>query len=175
MIEDQDEAYYIYGAGAFASGDNTFTEVDSTSTIVDHGPVTTARINIKAKAVADGDSASTSTYTNVDSNSDISVLINFEQASLEYDGVSYNISNAKFIGICLPDHVDLPDGPKNKVVVINHGETMDLDPTLDGNIAALSFQAEVSGESTYFSADLGALAVEDTFSVSTFQIEAVLG
>jgi hypothetical protein len=170
-------SYYEYGGEAFALGEDTFTMVDSTSTIVDRGPVTTARINIKATAVAtssEGDFTYASSSTYVESNCDISVLLNFEEGSLNYDGVSYDISKAKFIGICLPDHVNLPGGSKNKVIIIEHEGDPDLDVALDGNVAMLSLSAQVEGENTYLSAEAYVLAVEDTISYSALAITAAV-
>lgn len=168
MTEDQDVATYEYGGYAIAGGEDTVTSVESDAVIVDNGPVTRAKINIKATATG-SDSADAS--TDVVSNADISILIHFEQDMLESDGVFYDISNAKFIGISLPDHVNSP-GISKKVVIINHGEDANLDPALDGNIAALSVNAQVSGDNTYLSAEVGVLALEDTLSVSALHITA---
>lgn len=173
MLGDQDTAYYEYGGEAVAVGENAFTTVDSDAVIVDHGPVTRAKINIKATAVATGDSTYTSSDTYVESNSDISILLNFEEGSLNYEGVSYDVSKAKFIGICLPNHVNSP-GVSKKVVVINHGEDASLDLAPDGNIATLSLDAMVSGENTYLSAEVGLLAVEDTLSISSIEMTAIV-
>lgn len=56
MSEDQDAVFYEHGGAAKAYGEDTHTAFESTATIVDHGPVTTAKINRKATAVAEGDS-----------------------------------------------------------------------------------------------------------------------
>lgn len=168
MSEVQDAAYYEYGGEAVAMGEDTFTQVESTSKIVGNGPVTVAKINMKATAVG-SDFANASTY--VDSDSDISVLINFEQNTLEHEGVKYDISKAKFIGVYLPDHVNLPNGPLNKVIIIDRDEELDLDPALAGNIAGLSIEAEVVGDKTYLEVDAYALST-DTFSISDMNIIA---
>ena len=174
MLEDQDATYYTYGAEAIAIGEDTFTEVNSTSKIVDHGPVTTAKINIKAKAVAEGDPAVTEADTYVESNFDISVLIKFEENSLEFNGVSYDISEAKFIGVKLPDHVTLPGEQMNKKIVIRRDGDPDWDPELDGNVAVLSVNAEASGENTLVEAEAGLLTVEDTLSYSGLEVTSAV-
>lgn len=172
MAEAQNsETTYSYGGEAFAVGEDTFTQVESTSTIVDRGPVTTAKIDIKATAVATGDWTYASTDTWVKTNSDISILLDFAKGSLNHDGVSYDISKAKFIGVELPDQA----GSKGKVIVIDHDvDPGDLDAMLDGNVAVLSVNAQVEGENTYLSADAALLAVEDTLSISSLQITAAV-
>lgn len=174
MSEDQDVAWYQYGAEAFAAGENTFTDVDATSKIVDHGPVTTAKIDIKATAVAEGGSTYASADTDVVSNFDISLLIKFEEESLVYDGVSYDISNAKFIGIALPDGFDLPGGSRNMEIVIRRDGDPDWDPELDGNVAVLSLEAEAAGDNTLVKAEVGLLTVEDTLSYSGLEVTSAV-
>jgi hypothetical protein len=174
MSEDQDVAWHQYGAEAFAVGENTFTEVDATSKIVDHGPVTTAKIDIKATAVAEGDSAYASADTYVVSNFDISLLINFEEESLQFEGVSYDISNAKFIGIDLPDNLNFPGGSKNMQIVIQRDGDPDWNPDLYGNIAVVSLDAEAVGDATLVTAEVGLLTVEDTLSSSTLEVTSAV-
>jgi hypothetical protein len=175
--EHQDQGVVVWYGDAWAIGEDTFTQVDTTGKIVDHGRVTTAKINIKAVAAAEGDSALTSTDTWVDaSNFDISRL-KITNISLEHDGVSYDVSIAKFKGVDLPDHVKIPDKAKHKekVVVIEREGDADLDFDLDGNVATVTFDVEVHGDDTLANADAYALAIEDALSQSTILIETAVG
>lgn len=177
--EGQDQEVVWYG-DAIASGEDTLTLVETTGKIVDHGRVTTAKININVTAAAEGESlygsgpyASADSYVD-GSNFDISHL-KIKESSLEYDGVSYAVSIAKFKGVDLPDHVKLPGGPKHKEIVIERDGDADLDLDLDGNVATVTFDVEVLGDDTLANADAHALAIEDAFSQSTIVIQTAVG
>lgn len=170
--EDQDAAWSLYQSGASATGENTFTQVETAGNMIDHGSVTVAKINMTATAVAeDGDNLYASADTSIESNSDISLLIKFEEGLLESNGVSYDISNVKFIGFKLPESLSSPDGPNNREIVIEREGDADWDPELEGNTATVIFDVKVLGDNTLASADAYALAIENALSESTLAIE----
>lgn len=174
VADDQDVAWYEYGAAAVAVGEDTLTEVATTGDISDKGPVTIATITVEATAAAEGGFTWALADTYVYSNADISIL-KVKEGSLDEDGVSYVSSYATYKSIHLPAHVNLPGGPKNKVIVIDHDEDLDLDIELDGNVATVTFDVEVSGDDTLATVDAYALAIEHRLSESAVLIEAAVG
>ncbi|MGK9168550.1 hypothetical protein KXR53_19710 [Inquilinus limosus] len=160
----------LYG-DAVASGEDTLTEVDSTSRMHDLGLASIGGGEVTATAAAEGEDAFASASTDASvSGADIIIANTKHSSGTGEDGV-YDQSATKFTAIDVP-LIDLPT-----LVIANTTETHDSDADidLDGNHATATFDAQASGQDSLVTADAYALTVEDEFSQSTVMTTSAVG
>jgi hypothetical protein len=153
-------------ADAIASGENTYTAVNTKVMLVDHGKVTVAGGSVKATASAqspeDG-STFASAETDVDfEGADLVVVLGMDRSG-GGSGSSYDYSATMFRAVDLPFY----DGP-TKVIDFGVWQSKAYTPLrVDGNLAKADFDVEARGENTFAHVDAFTLAVEDQLSIST--------
>jgi hypothetical protein len=166
-------ATVVYG-DAVALGEDTLTLVDVKVDTKQCGRVTIS--NGKATAVAAAESADDGTAY-ADATTDVAttgadlVIIRMTNQSSGDTDSSYDISATSFTAI------DLPLNSRESMVVTpqNEYDSSDDPSDLQGNVAIVIFDAQVSGDDTLVIVDAYALAIEDELSLSTVMITSVVG
>ena len=182
-------AYELYGE-ALALGEDTLTEVETSSTIDSRGPIDVAKGYVQATALAEDDEEDepfAEALTDVAVyDADLTIIWSKDQ-SVDADGLSADVSLTKFFAL------DFPHWESNITIVIGEDEEIEIHggwlpigqrwgekrsgdlPDLDGNVATLDVEADALGEDTFVSVDAFTLAIEDELSESAVFVTGAVG